>query len=171
MIEMKLTIDASPALLEVARTFASAFAAGSIPAPVEEKPAGGLPAPVEEPAPAPVEETAPAEEPEPAPAPAPEPAKKAPAKKTTTKKTAAKKAAPAPAKEEAPAAPAITLNDLTRAGADFIDKTGRVDDLTLVLQKKYECSSMINLDAARYADFAADLNRLAAGETAEAVIG
>ena len=169
MIEMKLTIDASPALLEVARTFASAFAAGSIPVPVEEKPAGGLPAPVEEPAPAPapVEETAPVEEP----APAPEPAKKAPAKKTTTKKTAAKKAAPAPAKEEAPAAPAITLNDLTRAGADFIDKTGRVDDLTLVLQKKYECASMINLDAARYADFAADLNRLAAGETAEAVIG
>ena len=169
MIEMKLTIDASPALLEVARTFASAFAAGSIPAPVE----GPAPAPVEEPAPAPapapVEETAPAEEP--APAPAPEPAKKAPAKKTTAKKTAAKKAAPAPAKEEAPAAPAITLNDLTRAGADFIDKTGRVDDLTLVLQKKYECASMINLDAARYADFAADLNRLAAGETAEAVIG
>lgn len=165
MIEMKLTIDASPALLEVARTFASAFAAGSIPVPVEEKPAGGLPAPVEEPAPAPapVEETAPA--------PAPEPAKKAPAKKTTAKKTTAKKAAPAPAKEEAPAAPAITLNDLTRAGADFIDKTGRVDDLTLVLQKKYECASMINLDAARYADFAADLNRLAAGETAEAVIG
>lgn len=165
MIEMKLTIDASPALLEVARTFASAFAAGSVPVPVEEKPAGGLPAPVEEPAPAPapVEETAPA--------PAPEPAKKAPAKKTTAKKTAAKKAAPAPAKEEVPAAPAITLNDLTRAGADFIDKTGRVDDLTLVLQKKYECASMINLDAARYADFAADLNRLAAGETAEAVIG
>lgn len=159
MIEMKLTIDASPALLEVARTFASAFAAGSVPALVEE------PAPA--PAPAPVEETAPAEEP----APAPEPAKKAPAKKTTTKKTAAKKAAPAPAKEEAPAAPAITLNDLTRAGADFIDKTGRVDDLTLVLQKKYECASMINLDAARYADFAADLNRLAAGETAEAVVG
>ena len=157
MIEMKLTIDASPALLEVARTFASAFAAGSIPAPVAP-----APVPVEEPAPAPapapVEETAPAEEP--APAPAPEPAKKAPAKKTTAKKTAAKKAAPA-----------ITLNDLTRAGADFIDKTGRVDDLTMVLQKKYECASMINLDAARYADFAADLNRLAAGETASAVIG
>lgn len=167
MIEMKLTIDASPALLEVARTFASAFAAGSLPVPVEEKPAGGLPAPVEEPAPAP----APVEETAPAPAPAPEPAKKAPAKKTTAKKTTAKKAAPAPAKEEAPATPAITLNDLTRAGADFIDKTGRVDDLTLVLQKKYECASMINLDAARYADFAADLNRLAAGETAEAVIG
>ena len=167
MIEMKLTIDASPALLEVARTFASAFAAGSVSAPVEEKPVGGLPAPVEEPAPAP----APAPVEETAPAPAPEPAKKAPAKKTTAKKTAAKKAAPAPAKEEAPAAPAITLNDLTRAGADFIDKTGRVDDLTMVLQKKYECASMINLDAARYADFAADLNRLAAGETAEAVIG
>lgn len=162
MIEMKLTIDASPALLEVARTFASAFAAGSVPAPVAP-----APAPVEEPAPAP----APAPVEETAPAPAPEPAKKAPAKKTTTKKTAAKKAAPAPAKEEAPAAPAITLNDLTRAGADFIDKTGRVDDLTMVLQKKYECASMINLDAARYADFAADLNRLAAGETAEAVIG
>ena len=167
MIEMKLTIDASPALLEVARTFASAFAAGSVPALVEENPAEGLPAPVEEPAPAP----APAPVEETAPAPAPEPAKKAPAKKTTAKKTAAKKAAPAPAKEEAPAAPAITLNDLTRAGADFIDKTGRVDDLTMVLQKKYECASMINLDAARYADFAADLNRLAAGETAEAVIG
>ena len=170
MIEMKLTIDASPALLEVARTFASAFAAGSVPAPVAPAPAPvEEPAPTPAPAPAPVEETAPAEEP--APAPAPEPAKKAPAKKTTAKKTAAKKAAPAPAKEEAPAAPAITLNDLTRAGADFIDKTGRVDDLTMVLQKKYECASMINLDAARYADFAADLNRLAAGETAEAVIG
>ena len=53
MIEMKLTIDASPALLEVARTFASVFAAGSVPALVEEEPAEGLPAPVEEPAPAP----------------------------------------------------------------------------------------------------------------------
>ncbi len=105
MIEIKITV-ATPDILVAAQIIAEALK-GSAPA---------APVPDSIPAPYLVTDVQPAPVPQPAPAPAPEKPKAA---KKTTKKAAEKALAPAPAPQTARA---YTLDDLTRAGAELVDK-------------------------------------------------
>lgn len=136
MIEIKITV-VTPDILAAAQIIAEALKGKTPAAPVPDT----IPAPYL------VTNVQPAPVPQPAPAPAPEKPKAA---KKTTKKAAEKAPAPAPAPQPAPApAPApqpartYTLDDLTRAGAELVDK-GFMNQVLAVMDE-FKVPSLLDL--------------------------
>ena len=128
MIEIKITVE-TPDILSAAMIIAEALKGRG----AETKPADTIPAA--------------APQAQPALAPAPEKPKAA---KKTTKKAAEKAPAPAPAPQPAPApAPApqpaktYTLDDLTRAGAELVDK-GFMNQVLAVMDE-FKVPSLLDL--------------------------
>lgn len=134
MIEIKITV-ATPDILVATQIIAEALK-GKAPA---------TPAADSIPAPYLVTDVQPAPVPQPAPAP-----EKPKAAKKTTKKAAEKAPAPAPAPQPAPApapaprpARAYTLDDLTRAGAELVDK-GFMNQVLAVMDE-FKVPSLLDL--------------------------
>ena len=132
MIEIKITV-VTPDILAAAQIIAEALKGKAPAAPAADT----IPAPylVTEVQPAPV----------PQPAPAPEKPKAA---KKTAKKAAEKAPAPAPAPQPAPApapqpARTYTLDDLTRAGAELVDK-GFMNQV-LAIMDEFKVPSLLDL--------------------------
>lgn len=102
-------------------------------------------------------EPAPAETPTPAPAPAPAPV--APVAQPTQVQPAAP-APTAPAPAPAPAVKALTLNDISNAGAELVDR-GMMPQLVELLGR-YGVQTVLMLKPEQYSAFAVDLRALGA---------
>lgn len=159
MIEIKITV-ATPDILCAAQIIADALKGKAQTAPADAIPAPYLVTDVQ-PAPAPIA-------PQPAPAPAPEKPK---AKKATKKAEKAAEPAPVPAPAPAPApapqpapvpAPApvkeITLDMLTRAGAELVDK-GFMNQV-LAIMDEFKVPSLLDLPKTNFDACAAKFHEL-----------
>ena len=151
MIEIKITV-ATPDILCAAQIIAEALKGKAQTAPADKIPAPYLVTDVQ-PAPAPIA-------PQPAPAPAPEKPK---AKKATKKAEKAAEPAPAPQPAPAPApAPApvkeITLDMLTRAGAELVDK-GFMNQV-LAIMDEFKVPSLLDLPKTNFDACAAKFHEL-----------
>lgn len=132
MIEIKITV-VTPDILAAAQIIAEALKGKAPAAPVPDT----IPAPYL------VTDVQPATVPQPAPA-----LEKPKAAKKTTKKAAEKAPAPAPAPQPAPApapqpAKTYTLDDLTRAGAELVDK-GFMNQV-LAIMDEFKVPSLLDL--------------------------
>ena len=143
MIEIKITV-ATPDILVAAQIIADALKGKAQTAPADAIPAPYLVTDVL-PAPAPIA---------PQPAPAPEKPK---AKKATKKAEKAAEPAPAPAPAPAPVKE-ITLDMLTRAGAELVDK-GFMNQV-LAIMDEFKVPSLLDLPKTNFATCAAKFHEL-----------